>query len=53
MMEFVEYVLEHIAILKDLRIWKKMTKLEQLEFKTCKTEIQIDNKMKMLRHKYL
>lgn len=53
MMDFVEYILERIDILKDLHIWKKMSKYEQLEFKTCKTEIQIDNKMKMLRHKYL
>ena len=49
----MDYILEHIDILKDLKIWKKMSKFEKLDFESCKTEIQIDNKMKALRHKYL
>lgn len=47
------YIHRHRRILKHLGIWDKCTEAEKIRFKSCTTEIQVDNMMVAFRHKYL
>ena len=44
---------DKVRILKQLHIWKKMTKAERAEFKTCQSENYADRLMRSYRSKYL
>lgn len=50
---FEEYTYQHIDILVQLGIWRQMSRDEKAHFRSCNTEIQIDNAMKTLRNKYI
>ena len=46
-------IADKIAILKQLHIWKQMTKVEKAEFKSCTNENYADRLMRSYRSKYL
>lgn len=48
-----DYIEEREEMLKDFRIWKKLSAEEQMSLRSCTTEIQVDNKMKGFIRKYL
>lgn len=48
-----EYRREIRGILRDLGIWNKLTDEEKVKFKTCQSEIQMQQLQVTFRHKYL
>lgn len=50
---FADYLKEQKQVLKDLHIWRKLSAEEQMNFRSCTTEIQVDNKMRGFIRKYL
>lgn len=46
-------ITEKVAILKQMHIWKQMTKEEKAEFKNCANENYADRLMRSYRSKYL
>ena len=50
---FEEYLDSRREMLGDMAIWNKLSPYEQIDFETCKTEMQVDNKMRAYIRKYL
>ena len=48
-----EYLADRRGILSSLRVWGKMTKKEREYFDTSQTEIQIEQRLRYFRNKYL
>lgn len=48
-----EYINEQIRVLKDLCVWRKMTKEEKKDIKSRTTEIGVNNAKMTYIHKYL
>ena len=48
-----DYIMEHIDILDDLSIWRRLSTEEKQKFVSCTTEMQVDNLMHSFRDKYI
>ena len=48
-----EYINYRINIMKQMDVWKQCTKEEKAEFRSCPTEIRVDNTARYLMQKYL
>lgn len=47
------YISEQKSVLKQLRVWHKLSADEKKKFAECKTYIQVDNLMVTFRRKYM
>ena len=48
-----DYIEEREGMLKDFRIWKKLSAEERNDLRSCTTEIQVDNKVREFIRRYL